>query len=549
MYLGTSRIAISDIASCGLMHKKCFRILINLNLKFSSYSCFQQGKQEIRDQKELAMINLQQKIEWIEDERQKIRRQIAKLNERLENLTRTISSSNEQLESSHSSMEEPQFKVETISSRPGDVTEAPIPRIPRFMRPTICSRRKSGIDHQNSEEKDPTPARRRKALSRHAESVGFPVKGISEYSSNHSISRTSCLAGLNLKCSADNETEYSQDTSECDVKMVVFPERENMRRSSNHKKAQFNHTEGCGNRKTNKLDTTKFTKVDNWLHLHKHEPTMRSYMHRGKQVLVIPTSEKKNKCNGQNISEELHGDKVQYQEHTINNIANHQIEKLTRAGIAGTFISEVIIDKRVSELKDFISKKPNPSSVHPSHATDDAKMIQPQGLVVSPLPEKEDVGPLTTPEVLIVRFIQNADSVMKRICIMQERTGKAQDSDTSMLNNSNSCHFYPLDMDSGGIDLIEDFDVTTLIPEPKLRCPQVPRSSIEEDVEEESLSVSSQKLAIGTRSSLHKFKSQRASSMDITTQKEVAIFLDNSRGNTMSTGENSEVPNMILFPD
>ena len=440
-------------------------------------------------------------------------------------------------------MEEPQFKVEIINNRTGDYTTAPVPQIPRFMKPTICSRRKSGIDHQNSEKKDPAPARRRKALSRHAESVGFPVKGISEYSSDRSISRTSCLTGLNLKCSADNETEYSQDTSECDVKIVVFPERENLLRSSNRKKAPFSRCRrgGCGNRKTNKLDSTKFLKVDNWLHLHKNEPTTRSDMHKSKQVLAIPTPEKKNKWNGQNISEKLHDDKVHYQ-------ANHQIEKLTGAGIAGTFISEMEINKTVSESKDFISKIPNPNSVHPSRATEDTKMIQPQSLVAGPLIGKEDIGPFTPPEMLCFRFIQNADSEMKRISVMQESTGKTQCSDTSMLYDNNWCHFYPPDFDYGGIDLIDDSDVSTLVSEPKSRCPRVPSNSIE-DVEEESLCVSSQKLEMGTRSSLHKFRPQRALFMDIANQKDVTMFFDESQGNTMNTGENSEVPNVILFPD
>ncbi|KAJ9697644.1 hypothetical protein PVL29_006987 [Vitis rotundifolia] len=507
---------------------------LNFATRVRSIHLVSEESTEIRDQKELAMTNLQQKIEWIEDERPNIRRQIDKLNERLENLTRTISSSNEQLEASHPSMEEPQSKVEIISNRTGDVTAAPIPRIPRFMRPTICSRRKSGIDHENSEKKGPAPAKRRKAFSRHAESVSFPVKGISEYSSDHSISRTSCLAGLNLKCSADNETEYSQDTSECDVKMVVFPEWENSLRSSIRKKAHFSHTEECGNRKTDKLDSTKFSKVDNWLHLHKNEPTIRSYMHRSKQVLAIPTPEKKNECNGQNISEKLQDDKVHNQEHAINTIADHQIEKLTGGGVAGTFISEVAIDKTVSELKDFISKNPIPNSVYPSHTTDGTNMIQTQGLVDGPLIEEDKTGPFPPPEVLCVRFIQNMDNRMKGIPINQEITGKTQCSDTFMLNNSNCCHFYPPDMDNGSIDLIEDSDVSTSISEPKSHCPQVPSNSVE-DAEKESLCVSSQQLEIGTRSCLHRFRSQRALFMDTAKPKDLTMFFDESQGN-MGTG-------------
>lgn len=493
------------------------------------------------------MSSLQQKIKCIEGERQNIRRQIDNLNERLDNLTRTISSSSEQLETSDPSMEEPQSKVEINGNRGKDVTAAPIPRIPRFMRPTISSRRKSGIDHKNSEKKEPALSRRRKALSRHAESISFPVKGISEYSSDPSISRTSCLSGLNLRCGADNETENSQDTSECDVKIVVFPEQGNSLRSSVHRKAQFADIEGGGNRKIDKLDCTKFLRVENWLHLHKSKHTITSHMYRSKWVMpAIPTSEKKNECNELNASERLQYQKVHNEEHAINTIANNQIEKLTDAGLSGKFVSEVAIDNTVSDLMDFVYKNPNPSSVYLGHATDGMKMIKTQVMVNGQQIEGDETGSFTPPEVLCARFNQNADNGKKGIPVVHKTEGITQCSDTFKPNNRHCCHFSRPDTDNGNIEFISD--VSNSISDLKSPYRQVPSRNTE-DAEKESLCISSQQLEMGTRSCLHKFRSQRALFMDEANQKDLTMFFDEPQGIAMRTGENSEITNVILFPD
>lgn len=70
----------------------------------------------------------------------------------------------------HSSIEEPLTK-----SRIVDITASPLSKLPRFMRPTICSRRKSGTRYQTSEGRDGTVlARRRRPTFHRAESVSFP---------------------------------------------------------------------------------------------------------------------------------------------------------------------------------------------------------------------------------------------------------------------------------------------------------------------------------------------------------------------------------------
>lgn len=126
--------------------------------------------QEAKEKKEVAMANLQQKMKHIEDEWLLARSDIEILNKKLENLTGTSTSSEEQMEAYHSSVEEPLTK-----SSIADITASPLSKLPRFMRPTICSRRKSGTRYQTSEGRDGTVlARRRRPTFHRAESVSFP---------------------------------------------------------------------------------------------------------------------------------------------------------------------------------------------------------------------------------------------------------------------------------------------------------------------------------------------------------------------------------------
>ncbi|KAF2314584.1 hypothetical protein GH714_027774 [Hevea brasiliensis] len=91
---------------------------------------------------------------------------------------------------------------------------------------TVCSQRKSGTNYQASEWKVPVPGRRKRPSSHCAESVTFPVKDHSDYKSELSVSKSSCLVGLDMKNSADNATEYSQDTLETDVEMTDIRRQE-----------------------------------------------------------------------------------------------------------------------------------------------------------------------------------------------------------------------------------------------------------------------------------------------------------------------------------
>ncbi|CAK9158987.1 unnamed protein product [Ilex paraguariensis] len=175
------------------------------------------------------MTNLQQKMRQMEYKCDEVRKEIRKLDEKLESLTRTTPSSSDQLEATYLSVV-PESNNKTWEKR-ANVTVVSPSELPRFMRPKICGRRKSGIDHQPSKEKDLVPARRRRALSHRAES-DFPHK--------------------------DNETQYSRDTSAYDLKMDVLPEQDKLP-SINHPKDHFIASEDHGDRTTN--NSLQFLKV------------------------------------------------------------------------------------------------------------------------------------------------------------------------------------------------------------------------------------------------------------------------------------------------
>ncbi|KAM7523021.1 hypothetical protein LguiA_012923 [Lonicera macranthoides] len=253
------------------------------------------GKQEARVQKEVSMNNLQQKMKQIEDKRNEVSTEIRKLNEKLENITRTSSTPNE---APHIPTEVPQSSTENFER----AATARSSNVPRFMMPTVSSKRKTGINQQISEgQKELNQARRRKSSSRRAESVSFPIKGTtSECNSEGSVSRVSrasCLVDLSGKNynNVDNETECSQDTWDCDIKT----EDNKSQRSSSSRQhmAHLSLKEGNnGNGNTNKIIPSKFLKVNHWLHLHKNSTTTTShYTPRNKRVPANPPPKKKKK--------------------------------------------------------------------------------------------------------------------------------------------------------------------------------------------------------------------------------------------------------------
>ncbi|KAE8687169.1 kinesin-like protein KIF3A-like isoform X2 [Hibiscus syriacus] len=279
-----------------------------------------------------------QKIKEIEDERQHIRRKIQILNHKLE-VTRKRLPVEEQVESSDLSTELVRSsELEFTKSIKGNVR----PEVPRFMRSTNCSRTKTGMERQTSLHS----RRKRRPTFQRAGSVSFPVKNHSECNSDRSISRSTCAVELNRKTSVelDNATVYSQDISECDIKTVILPDQNVPQMTSNHR-----NMEKRGSRKSNKCNSTKVSKVDQWLTLHKDEPTITASAPRNKWVLDIPLPEKKQTPNGEKM--QWNGNKMQKQ---------------------------AALDQRVEDkpptLKDFFAEESSSNLIcSPQSTTDDQK--------------------------------------------------------------------------------------------------------------------------------------------------------------------------------
>ncbi|XP_076885480.1 kinesin-like protein KIN-14T [Bidens hawaiensis] len=184
---------------------------LNFALRLRSIHLGKTEPNEARVLREEAMTNLQHEMQEIENNRDRFIKQIKKLNQKLDSLTKTPTDSTEKLDGllsppslSSSYSKPPQHAPENTKTHHSS-------KIPRFMKPTICSTRKSGItSNQNLYKKDIRPARRKQLPLTRAESVSFPLKNMTASYSGSSVSRTSCLVGLNeIHSGFDDDMEFS----------------------------------------------------------------------------------------------------------------------------------------------------------------------------------------------------------------------------------------------------------------------------------------------------------------------------------------------------
>ncbi|KAJ3684650.1 hypothetical protein LUZ61_013814 [Rhynchospora tenuis] len=164
---------------------------------------------EVRAKKEQSIAELQQKMNQLEKESQELHVKIKMLNGKLLELKGVEISD---VESNISSSCDEAIGISQNLPK----TSSRIPRQPSFMRPTVCSQRKTGISQQialiNRRKKPPVPRKKRPA-SVYAESIIYPVK--------------------DFTCKSDCDSECSISTSDYEVKQVIFLEEENTLRDSN----------------------------------------------------------------------------------------------------------------------------------------------------------------------------------------------------------------------------------------------------------------------------------------------------------------------------
>lgn len=425
-------------------------------------------------------------MKQIEDKRDEVSTEIWKLNEKLENITRTSSSP-------HVPTEVPQSSTENFKRTATNVTAtAQSSNVPRFMMPTVSSKRKTGIGQQISKGQKELNHARRKASSRRAESVTFPIKGItSECNSEGSVSRASCLVDLSgKKCNnVDNETECSQDTWDCDIKTE---DNRSLRSSSSRQHmAHLSLKEGNnGNGNTNKFISSKFLKVNHWLHLHKNATTTSHYTPSNKRVLAIPLPDKKNN----NSTEMKIGDKLQ--------------------------------DTEVYDYK-FRKKKHEHDNI--MKLTDVIPTV-----LKNPFP--------TSGCITMTNDLSNALSIegSKLTATMQVITDERQCSEAFTSNSSLTSNFTGSVADNGILDVIEN--------ELNIHREEKVRTEMGTSREEEELRIAAQNSDAGNTEFLYKLKSQRCLfPMDKANRRDLSMTISESLGYTQKTGENFDVPIKCVF--
>ncbi|KAJ8529025.1 hypothetical protein K7X08_035860 [Anisodus acutangulus] len=304
---------------------------------------------EVKAEKEVAINNLLQKMKKIEYNRNDVTQEIKKLNEKLGKLIVISPSSTELVDLSDVCIE---GLGSNMRFQKSSVTSTPLADFPRFMRPTVCSQSKSGnagVRIQALKSRASLPPRKGKGSSQCAESVAFPIEGTSECYSESSVSKISCLVSPTTNFSAENETEFSEDTSDSDIKVAVFVKQDLSERDSIHKK--FNLRLGKKNHANTmeRVSTQNHSKVGNWLQLHKCASNINRCTHKNKRILAIPISEKKARVRGR-IVQDLHDEKVPDKELRKRN-SNHRDAK--SADMENHLNSELEVNVSHAVLKHF----------------------------------------------------------------------------------------------------------------------------------------------------------------------------------------------------
>ncbi|KAJ4846191.1 hypothetical protein Tsubulata_049726 [Turnera subulata] len=503
---------------------------LNFATRVKSIHLGNEDTTEAREQKEIAMANLQQKMEKIEDDHQQVRREIEQLNKKLENLTGISTSSQDQLHAYDFPTEEPLEK----NSHIGDITMAPLSKLPRFMRPTICSRRKSGVTGQTSEGRGPVYARKRRTSSHRAESISFPVKDHTENNSEHSVSRSSCLIGLNRKNSSDNATQYSQDTSETDLLDIRKQERAP---STSSPKASTIHVQRNSSCRRNKIDDKKFLNVDNWLHLQKNQPTVSGHTHRTKRVLAVPIPNKKQKDNGHSKAENFCGEEMCNCEFKMQKVFNHDRGHIAlNQGEIETPISEAVLENPLTTLKDLFNADSDVVRLS-LHTSEGKTTIHTEDSVDSSLIEDNQCAILSPPEGSCGRIYEPMQHCGGTgVPIMHAVEGEIECSNGFMLTDHDIHKYCPTELDYTITHSRQNSRISISMPKLESSSQQASDVSDSEDTERQYFNDSFIPRVKETRPRLLHLSSQRALFMQKDKQKDVAITVNKGQQENQKTG-------------
>ncbi|ESQ29910.1 hypothetical protein EUTSA_v10011232mg [Eutrema salsugineum] len=256
---------------------------LNFATRANNIHLGQDESKEEQEKKEAVLMNLQNMMEKIEQERETTLKEIRYLNERLEKLSGKPHFTEEEEE------DEIREEIQITPKIPKNKSRRASDVFPSFMRPTASSnRRLSGTDFSVISNGPGFKSRRNSMISVRAESVCLPVKknGFDSAcgSSERSVSKSICFMRPNT--ADDAATVYSQDISECDIKLVV----------SEHKPKVLQMGPGSANKSRSKIGFfeknvnqkeggTEFSRINSWLH---SQSENRSYVLDKKRLPATP---------------------------------------------------------------------------------------------------------------------------------------------------------------------------------------------------------------------------------------------------------------------
>ncbi|GLT26958.1 hypothetical protein SLA2020_019930 [Shorea laevis] len=382
------------------------------------------------------------------------------------------------------------------------------------------------MDHQTSSGREKVISKKKRSLSNCAGSVTFPVKSDSEYKSDCSISKSTCVLESRMKSSADNETEYSQDASICDLKKIVFPEKEKSYLKTISQNGQLSHLYRNGSQRLGESSSKKLLKVDNWLDLNKNDPPISGYAPRNKRVPAIPIPEKKHGYSGQGASS--HG--FATTEKIFNQYSmERQVDILT----VGRTVSEVVTNKPPT-LKDLFDEESRSSFIVPSYAINDQTMMQPEDILDGSSIEDDECGSPFAYDISCGDLQEyDGENEVFEMYMMQAVKDMAQCSESSMLKNGGH-QFFSSEVDDSIINSKEDFAVFTPESEEEWHCEEVYTKMSMEDSRDGD--ASSQSSAKGTRANSCRTRSERALFMGDRNQEEPRVTLVKTQGITQIEG-------------
>ncbi|XP_058001634.1 kinesin-like protein KIN-14T isoform X2 [Hevea brasiliensis] len=483
---------------------------------------------EVREQKKVAIANLQQKMIEIEYERLHVRQEIEKLERRLQNLIGKSLSSKGQIEA-YNFIEEPLTK-----NGVGDTIVASMYKVPGFMRPTVCSQRKLGTNY-----KVPVSGRRKRPPTHHAESLASRAKDHSDYKSEHSVFRSSWLLGLDMRNSVDNTIECSHDTLEIETKMTNIREQEKTPCSASHMNG-IGHIQKVTNRHTGMTNNyIKISKVGNWLDLQKNETNMSGYTYRTKRVLAIPTPKKKHKHNEQSKEKEVFDEKIHiFCDSTMQKVHGEK-DKMVIDGGVGMIISEVVIDKQLTNFQDSFNEDSrfDFSSTSQSQAVVGKRMTQTEDSVYNSSTEDGEWNTFCPKDMCCHRRADCKDhDGANAPCILKAVEGKNEISDSFQLKNNGCWEHLRSALGGSNIYSKGDSSDSMSILEVESCCSQVSIESVMEDGERQDSDSSIQFSAKERRCDILQLRSQKELFENYSNKKDLTKPFYKPQGETQRTG-------------